>query len=150
MKNVFKQIVNWVKGNLGNVLNQFKDTSNTAVLIVGKIKSIVESEVVDVAVDLIPGQIDNLIVDKARFIIPIVIKKLSLASGIIQESNTNSEAVEKFVGHLRSLNPEGRKAFWVTLAAELNIALSDGKLTFAEGVILTQLIYKELADSRKK
>lgn len=150
MKNVFKQIVNWVKGNLGNVLNQFKDTSNTAVLIVGKIKSIVESEVVDVAVDLIPGQIDNLIVDKARLIIPIVIKKLSLASGIIQESNTNSEAVAKFVEHLRSLNPEGRKAFWVTLAAELNIALSDGKLTFAEGVILTQLIYKELADSRKK
>lgn len=150
MKNVFKQIVNWVKGNLGNVLNQFKITSNTAVLIVGKIKSIVESEAVDVAVDLIPGQIDNLIVDKARLIIPIVIKKLSLASGIIQESNTNSEAVAKFVEHLRSLNPEGRKAFWVTLAAELNIALSDGKLTFAEGVILTQLIYKELADSRKK
>lgn len=150
MKNVFKQIVNWVKGNLGNVLNQFKITSNTAVLIVGKIKNIVESEAVDVAVDLIPGQVDNLIVDKARLIIPIVIKKLSLASGIIQESNTNSEAVAKFVEHLRSLNPEGRKAFWVTLAAELNIALSDGKLSFAEGVILTQLIYKELADSRKK
>lgn len=150
MKNVFKQIVNWVKGNLGSVLNQFKITSNTAVLIVGKIKNIVESEAVDVAVDLIPGQVDNLIVDKARLIIPIVIKKLSLASGIIQESNTNSEAVAKFVEHLRSLNPEGRKAFWVTLAAELNIALSDGKLSFAEGVILTQLIYKELADSRKK
>lgn len=150
MKNVFKQIVEWVKGNLGNILNQFKITSNAAVLIVGKIKSIVESEALDVAVDLIPGHIDNVVLAKARLIMPIVIKKLSLASGIIQESNTNSEAIEKFVQHLRSLNPEGRKAFWVTLAAEINVALSDGKLSFAEGVILTQLIYKELADSRKK
>jgi hypothetical protein len=150
MKNVFKQIIIWIKSNLGNLLDQFKITSNTAVLIVGKLKTIVESDVVDIAVDLIPGNIDNLIVDKARIILPIVIKKLSLVSGIAQDSTTNSEAVSKFIEYLRGLEPEGRKAFWVTLAAEINIALSDGKLSFSEGVILTQLIYTELVVSRNK
>jgi len=144
MKNLFQQILNWVKGTLGNLLEHFKGVAKIAVEITTKLKFIVESEALDVAVDLIPGNLDNKILDKIRIILPQVIKRVSLVAGIVSESDSNSEAIQKFIAHLRSLNPEGRKAFWVTFAAEMNIALSDGKLTFAEAVILTQLTYTEL------
>lgn len=144
MKNLFQQILNWVKSTLGNLLEHFKGVAKIAVEITTKLKFIVESEVLDVVVDLIPGDLDNKILDKIRIILPQVIKRVSLVAGIVSESDSNSEAIQKFIAHLRSLNPEGRKAFWVTFAAEMNIALSDGKLTFAEAVILTQLTYTEL------
>lgn len=149
MKNLFKQIVNWVKSILGNLLDQFKVSSKVAVEIVGKIKTIVESEVFDIAVDLIPGNLDNIILNKVRGILPLVIKNLSLVHGIVDESETNSDAIEKFIIHLKSLNPDARKGVWITLAAEINVALSDGKLSFAESVILTQLIYSELFKKKK-
>lgn len=149
MKNLFQQIVTWVKGVLGNLLDHFKNVSKIAVEVTTKLKFIVESEVLDVAVDLIPGDLDNKILDKVRTILPIVIKKVSFAAGIANDADSNSEAIKKFIVHLRSLNPEGRKAFWVTFAAEMNIALSDGKLNFAEAVILTQLTYTEFIKAKK-
>jgi len=149
MKNLFQQIVTWVKGVLGNLLDHFKNVSKIAVEVTTKLKFIVESEALDVAVDLIPGDVDNKILDKVRTILPIVIKKVSFAAGIASDSDSNSEAIKKFIEHLRSLNPEGRKAFWVTFAAEMNIALSDGKLNFAEAVILTQLTYTEFVKGKK-
>lgn len=149
MKNLFQQIVVWVKGVLGTLLDHFKSSAIIAVDITTKLRLIVESEVLDVAVDLIPGDLDNKILDKVRLVLPLVIKRVSLAAGIVSESDTNSEAIQKFIDHLRSLNPEGRKAFWVTFAAEMNMALADGKLNFAEAVILTQLTYTEFVKSKK-
>lgn len=148
MKNLFQQIVLWVKGVLGNLLDHFKVGAKVAVDITAKLKAIVESEVLDIVVDLIPGELDNKILDKVREILPLVIKKIAIGSGIVSESDSNSEAIQKFIEHLRSLNPDGRKAFWVTFAAELNVALSDGKLTFAEGLILTQLTYTEFVKKK--
>lgn len=148
MKNLFKQIVIWVKSVLGGLLDHFKVFASIAVDITAKLKFIVESEALDTTVDLIPGNLDNKILDKVRLIIPFVVKKVSIASGIASESDSNSEAIDKFIAHLKSLNPEGRKVFWVTFAAELNIALSDGKISFSEAVILTQLIYTEFIKNR--
>lgn len=144
MKNLLQNLVSWVKVILGNLLEHFKVSAKIAIDITTKLKLIVESEVLDLAVDLIPGDVDNKVLDKIRSILPLVIKKVSLVAGIVSDSDTNSEAVKKFIEHLRTLNPEGRKAFWVTFAAEMNIALSDGKLSFPEAVILTQLTYAEL------
>lgn len=148
MKNLFQQIVLWVKGVLGGLLDHFKVSAKVAVDITTKLKAIVESEVLDIIVDLIPGELDNKILDKVREILPKVVKKVAIGSGIVSESDSNSEAIQKFIDHLRSLNPDGRKAFWVTFAAELNVALSDGKLTFAEALILTQLTYTEFVKKK--
>lgn len=149
MKNLFQKIVLWVKGMLGSLLDHFKGIAVVAVNITDKLKTIVESEVLDIVVDLIPGDVDDKILDKVRAILPIVIAKVSLSSNIIEGSESNSEAIAKLVEHLKSLNPEGRKAFWVLFSAELNIALSDGKLSFSEGVILSQLVYNEIRRSKK-
>lgn len=148
MKKLFSQIVIWVKALLGNLLEHFKGAAAIAVDVTTKLKSIVESEAMDIAVDLIPGNIDNIILDKIRLILPLVIKKVSFAAGIVEEAESNSDAVHKFIQHLKSLNPDGRKAFWVAFAAELNIALSDGKLSFAEAVILTQMTYAEIVKNK--
>jgi hypothetical protein len=149
MKELFGKIVVWVRGVLGTLLDHFKGVAKVAVEVTTKLKFIVESEALDVAVDLIPGDVDNKILDKVRVVLPQVIKRVSLVAGIVSESDSNSEAIQKFIAHLRTLNPEGRKAFWVTFAAEMNIALTDGKLTFAEAVILTQLSYTEFVKSKK-
>lgn len=148
MKNIFKELVLWIKSKLGKLLDHFKDFAIVAVNVTSKLKSIVESETLDIAVDLIPGNIDNIVLSKIRLVLPLVIKKVSLAAGILEDADSNSDAIKKLILHLKSLNPEGRKAFWVMFAAELNIALSDGKLSFAEAVILTQMVYTEFIKNR--
>jgi hypothetical protein len=148
MKNLFKKIVVWVKSILGNLLDHFRKSAEVAVLVTDKLKSIIESDLVDIAVDLIPSEIDNIIVDRLRSILPVVIAKVSLAAKVGEDSNSNAELIAKLIDHLKSLNPESRKAFWVLFSAELNIALSDGQLSFSEGVILTQMIYKEIRSKR--
>lgn len=144
MKKLFKKISDWFKRILLVALPKYKQISKIAVDITNKLKAIVESEVLDIAVNLIPGDVDNVILDKIRNILPLVIKNVSLAAGIAFESENNSEVIQKLIDHLKSLNPEGRKAFWVAFAGELNRALADGKISFEEAVILSQIAYKEL------
>jgi hypothetical protein len=155
MKNLFALIVKWVKNTLGNLLDELKETSKISVHVVAKIKTIVESEAFDTATDIlkyiIPGEVDNIIIDrvkKLKLVLPVVLKKVSAASGAIIESENNNELAAKFIEHLKTLHPEGRKAFWITLAAELNVALADGEISFSEGVILSQLLYTEIKNKK--
>jgi hypothetical protein len=153
MKNLFASIGKWAKTAFGKLLSELKDISKVSVTVVGKIKSVVESELFDTTTDImkliIPGQVDDVIIDQIKFKLPIILKKITVASGIVIESENNNELIAEFIKHLKTLHPEGRKAFWVTLAAELNIALADGKISFSEGVILSQLVYTELKNNKK-
>jgi hypothetical protein len=98
----------------------------------------------DIAVTLIPGELDNAILIRLRRVVPEVTVKMAIAHNIIQSSAVPSEAIAKTVEYLKTLNTTARAAFWVQFAGELNQALADGKITFAEAVALSQLAYVEL------
>jgi len=147
-----KETINkyWLKINLffattfSKAFKFLKENSAIAVKVTQILKTSVESPLADIAVTLIPGEVDNEVLYRLRKIIPEVANKVAIAAGIYEAAKANNEAVTAIVNYLKGLNPEGRTKFWVDFAAELNLALADGKITYTEAVILSQMAYKEL------
>ncbi len=144
MKKLFKQIVDFIKNLYGDTFELLRNKSGVAVKVTDKLKSVVESPFADVVVDLIPGDVDNAILTQLKVVVPKVAWKLSVAHGILQASDTNSDAIAKLIEKLKEMHPEARVAFWVLFAGEVNLALSDGKITLSEALTLSQLAYTEI------
>lgn len=146
MKKFFRRLIDFVKGKYQDLFELFRKNSEVAVKVTYALKSAVESPVVDIITDIIPGDLDDKIHEKLRFIVPIVAQKLAIAHGILKESETNSNAITAIVEYLRSpeVNVGVRASFWIMFSGELNKALSDDKMTLAEAVALAQLVYSEI------
>lgn len=145
MKKIIKKIKDWFSDSF----NLLKKNSELAVKVTAKLKEIVESPVADIAVNLSPSNIDNAALIAIRKYIPKVAFKMALAHQICEESFTPNEAIGKLINYLKGLKLEARAAFWVQFAGELNLAFSDGKLTFPEAVMLSQMVYIEIYGSDK-
>jgi hypothetical protein len=148
MKKLFEKLSSFVKSLLGNVFDEFRKHSELAVKVTDNIKKLVESPIADVAVTIIPGDVDNILVEKARNILPEVVEKVAILHGILKENDKNSDIVNSVIENLKQLNPDVRVSFWVLFSGELNKALSDGKLTLAESFVLAQMAYIELKKNK--
>jgi spermidine/putrescine-binding protein len=148
MRNLFNSLVAFVTKIIGNVFEKFKEQSYLAVKVTDMLKSAVESPIADVIVTLIPGDTDDKLLIKLRAIIGPVVEKVGMAHGILQASETNSDVIEAVIAKLKEMKPELRSNFWVTFSAELNLALADGKISFAEAYILAQLAFLEIRKNR--
>lgn len=128
-----------------------KKNSEVAVKITNSLKSIVESPILDVATYLIPGDLDDKILVKARSVVPRIAMEMAIAHGIIQQATTNQQVYAAIVEHIRKVhNPEGRVGFWLEFSARLNQALADGKIEFGEAASLAQIVYLELKRQKEK
>jgi len=122
--------------------------SALAVKITDNLKFAVESPTADLITTIIPGDIDDNILKVLRKVVPEVAFKLGLVHKIVTESQNMSEAVEKIIIYLKEMHPKARTSFWVMFAAELNLALNDGKITLSEAIILSQMAYSEIMKKR--
>jgi hypothetical protein len=143
IRKLWLSVSGWVKGIFGNSLVWLKKNSQIAVNVTQKLKEIIESPVADLVTALIPGELDNKIKDLLRKIVPEVAIKVGIAHNILQASEEPNEAIAKIVEYLKTLPKEGRAAFWIQFAGELNFVLADGEITFPEAVALSQLVYAE-------
>lgn len=125
------------------LLKKFGEKAQAAIIIVNLLKEAVESPVADIFVNLIPGDVDQAILSKARAILPEILKDMALAQKIIQQANSNSDVLNSVIEYLRNnfVNSDARKGFWADLAGQLTVALSDGELSWGEAVALAQTIY---------
>jgi ADP-ribosylglycohydrolase len=146
MKKFFRRLIDFVKNKHQDLFEIFRNNSEVAVKVTHTLKNAVESPVVDIITDIIPGDLDDKIHEKLRLIVPIVAQKLAIAHGILKQNETNSNAITAIVDYLRSpeVNVGVRASFWIMFSGELNKALSDDKMTLAEAVALAQLVYTEI------
>lgn len=146
MKKFFRRLLDFVKDKYKDLFVLFRNNSEVAVKVTYNLKKVVESPVLDVITDIIPGDLDDKIQEKLRLIVPIVAQKLAIANGILKESETDSNAVAAIIEYLKSpeLNIGARVSFWIMFSGELNKALSDDKMTLSEAVALAQLVYTEI------
>jgi hypothetical protein len=149
MKKLFEKLTSFVRGALGLAFDQFRTHAEVAVKMTANIKKIVESPIGDTIVTLIPGDIDNKILAKLRQVLPQVLERMLILSNIVKENDTNTDVIESIISHLKNLHPEARVSFWVLFSAELNRALSDGKIEMAEAFVLSQMVYLEIKKDKK-
>jgi hypothetical protein len=143
MKELFETIKLFVITNLSKAFKAVRKHSGVAVAITNKIKAIVESPIIDIATDLIPGDLDDKIHEKLKILVPQVALKLAIAHKVLSENAKDSDAVENIVVYLKSLNPEARIGFWVHFTGELNKAMADQEISLSEAIALSQLAYQE-------
>ena len=141
----FRSIFQALRRLFSNLFDRVKPSAIIAVKVVDAIKRVVESETLQLIVDLTPTQLDNRVLTTIKKLLPIISSRLVIAHKITLLSD--QEAIDALLLHLRSLDAEGRKAFWVALAAEFTEALSSEKLSFNQAVLISQLVFSEL---RKK
>ena len=133
-----------IKGAVSKAFALSRQNSAIAVEVTSLLKTIVESNLVATIVGLTPTKVDDVALVKLRSILPRVFFQISTAHNLLVQFDKGSDALGAFIEHLKVLHPEGRKTFWVSFAGELNVALSDGELSFAEGVKLSQELFEEL------
>lgn len=144
---IWKSITSFFSKAFGTGYDRLKKNSAIAVKVTDELKKYVESPIADVVVNLIPGNWDNYAIVALRKVLPPIAIKMAITHKIIEGSTSPSDCVVGIIEYLKTLDKEARIGFWITFAGELTKALSDGKLTFAEAVILSQLAYKELYES---
>jgi hypothetical protein len=148
MKNLLQRLIILFKQIIGNMFSKFREHSHLAVKITDALKASVENPISDVAVILIPGDVDDKILAKLKTVIGPIAEKTALIHGILQESETNSDVVAVIIAKLKEMKPELRVNFWVTFSSELVLALTDGKISLAEAYILAQLAFLELRKNK--
>ena len=144
--NFFKRITNWFVSKFDQLLDKFRQESDVAVKITDKIKNIVldTRPYIDILTDIIPGDLDDKIHDKIVDIVPKVAEKVAIANGILKANDKNSDALGAVIEYLKNTYPGVQQSFWIVFSGELNVALSDGKLSLSEGISLAQYVYQEI------
>lgn len=141
MKKIIARITMFVTLLFDKTFAFLAKNSMVAVTVTDMLKRAVESPVADVITALIPGDVDDRIVSSLRANLPRVLFKMALIHRISTESSTNSEAIGGILAYLQEVHPDTKASFWIRFAAELNVALADGKITLAEGIYLSQMAY---------
>lgn len=147
---LLKKITGWFKSKFEKLIDLFRAQSGVAVAVTAKLKKLVEdtAPIIDIVTDLIPGDLDDKIHNKLLVVIPQVAEKVAIAHGILQAGDKDSDVVAAIINHLKDNYTGIRTSFWIIFAGELNVALSDNKLTLSEGVSLTQIVYDEIQKNK--
>ncbi len=148
LKEIFNNFKNRFKSRMLKSYAFAEKNSYIAVRITGNLKTLVESKIVTTIVDITPTEIDNRILPIVRRVVPKVAFKIALIHEFMKSTDNPKEAVAALIVFLKTLTVDARADFWIRFSAELTIALSDGKLTLTEGLILSQMAYKELYENK--
>ena len=143
MKKLFESIKAFVKRIFSRAFDYAKANSEVAVQIVQKFKELIDSPIADIAVALIPGTGDDILLAKARKVAPEVVIKFGIAHNIFQASEDATTALQKIQEYILTLPLDGRGSFYARFAADFAVAISDGEITLPEAYALTQTIYVE-------
>ena len=131
-KNAFDKEFDFVKKN-----------SHIAVEVTNALKGIVQSPVADMITALIPGEADDIMKAKLRIVLPKVAAHVGIAHGILQASGKHHEMLAGIVDYVKTLNPNAQTLFWIEFSGHVNLALADGKVSFAEAITLAQYVFAE-------
>lgn len=124
-------------------IQQHMSKALEAVKIVNGIKALINNPSLDVITAMTKSNVDDKVLMKARSIVNLVAEKLLKAEGILTSEDPHREGIVELVSILRDIpTEEGRKKYFIELAAMIAEALIDKKLSFAELVLITQTAFK--------
>jgi hypothetical protein len=143
MKKVFQSIKEFVQRIFNKAFSYAKANAEVAVQIVQKFKELIDSPIADIAVALIPGDLDDKALAKVRQVLPEFVVKFAINAKIIQAAEDPTTALNKIREYIATLPAEGRGIWYAGFAAHFAEAISDGVITLPEAYALTQTIYVE-------
>jgi hypothetical protein len=146
-----EKIINKIKSALskafGSALTYLVDRGEVAIKVTNILKSVVQSPVTGFLVSLTPTKSDDILLAKAKILVPSVAVNVALAMSIIKEAEVvgdPDQALALILDKIRlHLPEEGKAIFYRELSGKIAEALSDGRLSSAEAVGIVQLVFKK-------
>lgn len=133
-----------------------KRVTTVAIKITNIVKTIVDSPVDDVVAELlkkaIPGKADDVVIDAAlaglKTALPKIVSELTIVDGLL-DGSTVEEKAAYVLGKIKFSSDEQKNEFAHNLCTKLVQFLSDGKLTFGEAAVLSEMVYQELKQNNQ-
>lgn len=144
MKKILNSIKTWWERATKKTIDWAGLNAKAAFEIVNALKVLVESPVARAVTLLTKTPWDDNALIAARHFLPIVAEKLLVADIVLSSNPSNADILAALIEYLKKQNKDVRAAFYITLAGMINEALSDGKITLAEGISIGQVIYQEI------
>jgi len=136
-----KRIWNQIESLFGGLPSEIKTALQIGITITDNIKNFVDSPIADIFTSIIPGNVDDAIKDRLRLSLPIFLTELKLV-----ESSLNLTQPDLIVKAATSVIQTMDKNIKPGILHQLSILVAqiaaDGKLSWSDGVLLSQWYYE--------
>lgn len=141
LKSFLAKIWSTIKSLFDGMESELKTAIYISVLIVENIKKFIDSPGADILTALIPGDIDDKIKDLLRDKLPVILTELKLADNCLELTDQN-EITACAIKTLQGLSDNVQSAFLHSLSVLIAEVIADGKLTWSDGVYLSEWYYQ--------
>lgn len=157
MKKLIKKIWETIKSLYEKLMGTTQKFVPIAINIVEAIKKVTDSPVDDVVLYIvktaIPGDADDKIIDKVKSVVekwvPTILLELKIVHSISGMTNINDQ-LNAILTEVKKLSPETQAILWHGFASLCIEKLSDGKVTWSDGVALAEWFYQNIYQKEKK
>jgi len=123
-----------------------KKIAEAAVKVMDLIKQAIENPLTAKVVEFIPGDVDDKLLEKLKVLVPQVAVQVASVNTLLQAKGTPEEIVAQYVKYIQTVAPSLRPQQYQSIVGHLIANLSDGKISFAEGMKLGQETYDLLKE----
>jgi hypothetical protein len=141
LKSVLTKIWNQIQNLFTGVPKEIKTAIHIGVLVTEHIKSFIDSPIADILTAIIPGDLDDKIKLLLRAKLPEILSELKLVENCTDLTNPD-EITKCALQTLKGINENVKSAFLHNLSVLIAQVAADGKLTWSDGVYLSEWYYQ--------
>lgn len=143
-----KQVIQKIRNVFGSLFYRIVNRGDAAVKVTNILKGVINNPALEWVVELTPTKADDLLLRKAKVLLPKVTLQVGLAMGIIKAIDAEQDPKKAMAILLEvikdKLPNDGKAIFYREVSGKLAEALSDGTLSTAESIAIVQLIFKKV------
>jgi len=147
---MFKKLFKWITNWYDVIFEKYSEEGTAAVRVGNLIKDVIDSPHADIIVALTPTPVDDWLLSRAKRHLLPAIEIWGQSRSIISQGGTKTDAVLAVTDHLKEYAKDARKEFIVSIVADVAVYMSDEKISWGEGLLLTQKIHREKFTTKKQ
>lgn len=142
LKTFLKSIWNKIENIFVALPTDIKVALHIGILITENIKTFVDSSAADLLTMLIPGDLDDIMKDKLKISLPILLCELKLVENTL--NITQPDAIAKAaIETIKAMDENIKRGILHQLSILIAQLAADGKLSWSDGVYLSQWYYEQ-------
>ena len=120
---------------------ELKTAVHIGISVVENIKAFIDSPVADILTAIIPGDLDDKMKENLRRALPVWLQALRLADDTFSLKDPQA-IMETALQSIRELDPVISAGVYHQLSILIAQVAADGKLTWSDGVVVLEYVYK--------
>ena len=141
LQTFLSKIINEIKILFTHIPSELQLAVHIGVIVTENLKSFVNSPAADILTTIIPGNIDNTIVNALKAALPTLLAELKLVDSTYKLSDPE-QITAAAIKVLQDMDGDIKSAFLHNIAILVAQIASDGKLTWSDGVYILEWYYQ--------